>query len=99
MCICVETVDYNVIVAIKGLRPFLLGVGLRKRDPLSLYLVILRMEGLSKLLKHYEGRSEIHGVKVSRRAHFLTYLLFTDNCFLLFFAGHPIVNLTSYMKY
>lgn len=40
-------------------------------------------EGLSALIKQAEGRG-LHGVKICKRAPFITHLLFVDDCFLFF---------------
>jgi hypothetical protein len=47
-------------------------------------LFILCAEGLTTLIKKYEGRGDIHGVKVCRGAPSLSHLLFADDCFLFF---------------
>jgi hypothetical protein len=64
--------------------PIVPGRGLRQGDPLSPYLFILCAEGLTTLVKKYEGRGDIHGVKVCRAAPSITHLLFADDCFLFF---------------
>jgi hypothetical protein len=38
------------------------------------------------LIKKYEGRGDIHGVKVCRGPPSLSHLLFADDCFLFFMA-------------
>jgi len=48
---CVEFVNYNILINGDGVGSILLGRGLRQGGPLSIYLFILCMQGLSLLLK------------------------------------------------
>ncbi|GAU39464.1 hypothetical protein TSUD_158950 [Trifolium subterraneum] len=82
--LCVETVDYSVIVNGQKVGPIVPGRGLRQGDPLSPYLFIICAEGLSALIKHAEDRGELHGVKICRNAPIILHLLFADDCFLFF---------------
>ncbi|PNX94585.1 ribonuclease H [Trifolium pratense] len=81
---CLESVQYSVLVNNEKVGPIISGRGLRQGDPLSPYLFILCAEGLTSLIKKYEGRGDIHGVKVCRGAPSLSHLLFADDCFLFF---------------
>ncbi|PNX57454.1 ribonuclease H, partial [Trifolium pratense] len=81
---CVETVDYSVIVNEDTVGPIIPGRGLRQGDPLSPYLFIICAEGLSALIKQAEDRGEIHGNKICRNAPIISHLLFADDCFLFF---------------
>jgi hypothetical protein len=82
MSMCIENVNYQVLVNREKVGPIIPKRGLRQGDPLSPYLFILCAEGLSALLRRAEARGDIHGVKVCRGAPLLTHLLFTDDCFL-----------------
>jgi hypothetical protein len=82
--LCVETVDYSVILNGSMIGPVVPGRGLRQGDPLSPYLFILCAEGLSALIRKAEGRGDIHGVKICRNAPIVSHLLFADDCFLFF---------------
>ncbi|MCI42480.1 RNA-directed DNA polymerase (Reverse transcriptase), partial [Trifolium medium] len=53
---CVESVDYNVIVNDRLVGPITPGRGLRQWDPLSPYLFILCAEGLLALIRQAEAR-------------------------------------------
>lgn len=62
--------------------PIIPSRGLRQGDPLSPYLFILCAEGLSALLRKYEDRKCIQGLKVSRHAPSVSHLLFADDSYL-----------------
>jgi len=82
MSMCMESVNYQVLVNGERVGPITPKRGLRQGDPLSPYLFIICAEGLSALLKKSEASGDIHGVKVCRGAPILTHLLFVDDCFL-----------------
>jgi hypothetical protein len=81
---CVETVDYSVIVNNESVGPIFPGRGLRQGDPLSPYLFILCAEGLSALIRQAERRGDIHGISICTNAPIISHLLFADDCFLFF---------------
>ena len=81
---CVETVDYSVIMNKEMVGLIIPGRGLRQGDPLSPYLFILCAEGLSALIKNAETRWALQGVRVCRIAPRVSHLLFADDCFLFF---------------
>lgn len=66
---CITTVDFNIMVNGDVVGPVTPKKGLRQDDPLSFYLFILCLEGLSSLLKKVENKGYIHGIKVCRGAH------------------------------
>ena len=81
---CVETVDYSVIVNNESVGPIFPGRGLRQGDPLSPYLFILCAEGLSALIRQTERRGDIHGISICTNAPIISHLLFADDFFLFF---------------
>jgi hypothetical protein len=85
---CVEIVDYFVIVNGNIVGPIIPGRGLRQGDPLSPYLFIICAEGLSALIRQAEARGDIHGTKICRNAPIISHLLFADDCFLFFRANN-----------
>lgn len=79
--LCIETIDFNVMINEDIVGPILPRKGLRQWDPLSFYLFIIYMEGLIVLLKKVEGKWGIHDIK---GAPILSHFLFVDNCFLFY---------------
>jgi len=92
MSMCVESVDYSVLVNGEQVGPIIPGRSLRQGDPLSPYLFILCAEGLSALIRDAESRGELTGTKICRRAPSVSHLLFADDCFLFFKADENQTN-------
>jgi len=90
---CVDTVDYSIILNKETVGPIIPGRGLRQGDPLSPYLFILCAEGLSALIRNAENRGDIQGVRVCRIAPRVSHLFFADNCFLFFQADVHQANI------
>ena len=84
MMLCVETVDYTVLVNGTQVGPIVPRRGLRQGDPLPPYLFILCAEGLSALIRDAEGRSDISGTRICNGTPIVSHLLFADDCFLFF---------------
>ena len=85
--LCVTTVSYTVMFNGAMIGPIVLSRGLRQGDPLSPYLFLLCVEGLSKSLTSAASSNIIHGCQISPGAPILTRLLFVDDGFLFFKAN------------
>lgn len=85
--LCVTSVNYSIMVNSEPLSPVMPARGLRQGNPLSHYLFILCVEGLSNLIKQAERRGDIHGAQICKPAPIISRLLFTDDCFLFFRAS------------
>jgi len=68
-------VDYFVLLNGNATSPIILERGLRHRDPLSLYLFIIYVEGLSALIRKVEAISEINGVQICNNEYVTSCLL------------------------
>ncbi|WOH12050.1 hypothetical protein DCAR_0831548 [Daucus carota subsp. sativus] len=85
---CVSTVKYSICFNGTNIGPIVRKRGLRQGDPISPYLFLLCVEGLSRAIQSAESQNAIHGCKVSRSAPAITHLLFADDSFLFFRAEH-----------
>lgn len=79
--LCVESVNYSVLVNQELVGPIIPGRAIRQGDPLSPYLFILCAEDLSNLIQHAERRGDLYGAKICRGAPTVTHLVFADDCF------------------
>lgn len=84
MIMCVESVDYSVLVNGEHAGPVIPGRGLRQGDPISPYLFNICAEGFSSLIRNAEENDTISGPSICRGAPPMSHLLFVDDCFLFF---------------
>lgn len=90
--VCVTTVSYFITFQGSSIGPITPNRGLRQGDPLSPYLFLLCVEGLSLSLKKAAGNGVIHGCCISPTAPSITHLLFADDSFLFFKATAEEAN-------
>lgn len=76
---CVQTVSYSIVFNGSPLPPFKPTCGLRQGDPLSPYLFILCMEGMSSYLERLQEQGRFRGVSVTWLAPSISHLLFADD--------------------
>jgi len=81
---CIEAVEYSMLVNGKVTSQIIPVRGLRQGDSLSPYLFIIYVEGLSALIRKAEVRDQINGIKICNKAPIISHLLFADDCFLFF---------------
>lgn len=96
---CVTTVRYKVSFIGSLVGPIYPTRGVRQGDPLSPYLFLLCVEGLSHSLKEAADIGSISGCQINSNAPSITHLLFADDSFLFFKAtngeAHAIKALLS----
>lgn len=80
--LCVSTVSYSVNFNGSQIGPIIPRRGLRQGDPLSPYLFLLCVEGLSCSIKKAAEEGTIKGCKIHANAPAVTHLLFADDSFL-----------------
>ncbi|KAM1981594.1 hypothetical protein ACFX15_038069 [Malus domestica] len=80
---CVKSVSYSFLVNGEECGFVVPSRRLRQGDPLSLYLFLFCIEGLSALIKHKEERGVIRGIRICDGAPSVHHLLFADDSFLL----------------
>lgn len=81
--LCIKSVTYYVLVN-EAVGPIFPGRDLQQWDPLSPYLFIVCVEGLTALIKHAESRGDLRGIKICRGAPIISHLLFANDSFLFF---------------
>ena len=83
--ICISTVSYSVLINGEAKGNIVPLRGLRQGDPISPYLFLLCVEGLSAMLRKEEEHGNIRGISVAEeRPKYPTYSLRTT---VLFFVG------------
>lgn len=87
MMLCVTTVQYTISFNGTAVGPINPTRGLRQGDPLSPYLFLFCVEGLSNSLTKAAGTGTINGCKISSGVPSVTHLLFADDIFLFFKAN------------
>jgi hypothetical protein len=80
--ICVVYTYYSVLINGEATEFFKSGRGLRQGFPLSPFIFILVMEGLSLLLKECQREGKLIGIKVSRSRKIL-HILFVDDVIIM----------------
>lgn len=56
--------------------------GIRQGDPLSSYLSLICMEGLSAIIHNFEQKKLIKGIRVARGAPVMSHMLFADDSYI-----------------
>ncbi|XP_022715057.1 uncharacterized protein LOC111274575 [Durio zibethinus] len=85
MCVC--SVAYSVVINGDQSGRIFPTRGLRQVKPLSSYLFLLCVEGLSCLLHQAELRGDIRGVAVTKMAPKVSHLLFADDSIFFLWAN------------
>lgn len=83
----VTTVSYEFCFNGASIGPIIPSQGIRQGDPLSPYLFLFCVEGLSGALSKAVSEEIIHGIKVTSSAPTISHLLFADDSFLFFKAN------------
>ena len=79
---CLSTISFSILLNGSPHGRLFPTRGLGQGDPISPYLFILCSEVLSRILARAENIGFIHGVKISRAAIPITYLMFADDIIL-----------------
>lgn len=79
---CVTSVSYRILIngthgnQITPIR------GLRQGDPISPYLFLICMQGLSSNLRKMEIKRDIESIKIKGNSPTITHLLFVNDCYI-----------------
>ena len=88
MMLCVTIVSYDFCFNGAVIGPIIPSRRIRQGDPISPYLFLFCVEGLSLALTKAASEEVIHGIKVSSSAPPISHLLFADDSFLFFRANN-----------
>ncbi|XP_074335978.1 uncharacterized protein LOC141673144 [Apium graveolens] len=80
--LCVTTVSYSMNFNGTQVGPINPSRGLRQGDPLSPYLFLFSVEGLSRMIQKSVNEGKVQGCRICTQAPAITHLLFADDNFL-----------------
>lgn len=89
---CVTSARYRINHAGKEFGLIEPGRGIRQGDPLSSYIFLICMEGLTALIQENERRKNIKGIKVARGAPVLSHMFFADDSYIYCQANREAAN-------
>ncbi|KAL8113779.1 hypothetical protein AgCh_020904 [Apium graveolens] len=96
---CVTTTRFKIAYGDREFGNTIPERGLRQGDPLSSYLFLACIEGLPAMVKSYENRGLIRGIKVARGAPMVTHMFFADDSYIYYRASKEeatqIMNLSA----
>lgn len=61
--------------------------GVRQDNPISSYIYVMCVEGLSGIMRRYEEDEHLHGCKIARGAPHVSNLFYADDCYFFFRAS------------
>jgi len=76
---CVKMASFSFLINGTPKGHMILSRGIRQGDPISPYLFLFSLEGLSRLLKRVVERTYIRGFSLCYNAPVISHLLFTDD--------------------
>ncbi|XP_074342149.1 uncharacterized protein LOC141679584 [Apium graveolens] len=83
---CFTSVKYSIYHGGKVFGSIIPERGIRQGDPLSSYLFLICMEGLSALIQHREQHKLLRGVQMARGSPILSHMLFADDSYIYYAA-------------
>lgn len=92
---CVQSVSYKITYSGKVIGSVVPSRGIRQGDPLSSYLFLVCMEGLTTLLQDNARRNLLTGIRVARTAPTLTHMFFADDSYIFCKANGNTADLIS----
>lgn len=90
---CITSTTFNILINGSASHFFHVGRSLRQGYPLSPLLLLIVMEGLSRILSHEKRIGILLGLKITERCY-LSHLLFVDD--VLIFIDGSIRDSTSF---
>lgn len=79
---CIVSAKYQISHAGQEFGSIVPSRGIRQGDPMSSYLFLICMEGLSALVRNHEQRKLIRGIQVARGAPTISHMFFADDTYI-----------------
>lgn len=93
---CISSAKYQISHDGKEFGRIIPERGIRQGDPLSSYLFLVCMEGLTTLIQDYERRKLLSGIQVARGAPIISHMFFADDTYIFCKArGRMLIKLSS----
>lgn len=89
---CISSVKYQISHAGRNFGEIVPTRGLKKGDPLSSYLFLTCVEGLTVLINDYEEKDMLKGIKVARSAPPISHMFFADDSYIFCRASMESAN-------
>lgn len=89
---CMGSVTYKTLINGSFGKVISYSRGLRQGDPLSSFLFLLCVEGLSAFFINLERLNAFFGIKINRSCLAISHLLFADNCHIFLKVSPSDVN-------
>lgn len=94
---CVKSVSYSFLRDGDVFGEINPNRGIRQGDPISPFLYIICVEGLSGMIRVHEESGLLHGCKIANKAPSISHLLFADDCY--FFSKSHKIGSYNFKKY
>lgn len=102
MMMCVTMVSYSVLINGQEKGTITPSRGIRQGDPISPYLFLLCVEGLSAMFREEECEGRIWGISVCLRGPQISHLMFVNDCIIFYNAtveeGARVLQILEYEK-
>lgn len=96
---CLESARASIIINGSPTKEFAMSKGVRQGDPLSLFLFIIVMEGLSVAMKSTASKGIFDGIHIPNSDSSLSHLLYADDAlFLGEWSKRNIANLARILR-
>lgn len=94
---CVTSARYKITHSGREFGIIVSSRGIRQGDPLSSYLFLIFIEGLTALIHDYERRRLLTGIKVARGAPVLSHMFFADDSYIFCKANGDTTSQVNHM--
>lgn len=94
---CVISAKYRISHACQEFGSIMPSRRIRQGDPVSSYLFLICTEGLSALIRDFESKNLLKGIRVARGAPVISHMFFADDTYIYYQAKTETANQVSRM--